>query len=81
MKITVKWRNGNTGQVYEDQFPPKAPLKAVKVILLAASDWASPADADKYVAKKTMDGAALDESKSLEELGVSDGDALFLMLA
>ena len=77
----MKWRNGNTGVVYEDQFPPKAPLNAVKVILLAASGWASPADADKYVAKKTMAGGALDESKSLEELGVSDGDALFLMLA
>ena len=81
MKITVKWRNGNTGAVYEDQFPPKAPLTAVKVILLASSDWGSPADADKYVVKKTMDGDALDEVQSLEELGVSDGDALILMLA
>ncbi|MHC5054772.1 MAG: EsaB/YukD family protein [Planctomycetota bacterium] len=81
MKITVKWLNGNTGTTYDDQFPPKAPLHAVKIILLAASGWGSPADAGNYVVKKTMDGDPLDESKTLEELGISDGDALFLVLA
>lgn len=81
MRITVKWRNGNTGQVHEGEFAQEQPLKAAKIVLLTDSGWANPSDAGNYVVKKTMDGPPLDESQSLEALGVNDGDALILMLA
>jgi len=81
MKITVNWLNVETQAHYEDTFPEKAPLHAVKVILLAGSDWASPADADQYAVKKTPKGDALDEKMSLADHGIADGSKLCLAKA
>ena len=81
MKVTVKWMFVDTGANYEDSFPVKAPLHAVKTILLAGSDWASPSEADQYVVKKSVAGEALDDKKSLQDLEVSDGAMLFLAKA
>lgn len=78
MKINVKWVNVNTGQEHEDQFPVRAPLQAVKIILLSSVDWADPGDAGQYAVKKEASGPPLDETKSLEELGIADGATLFL---
>ena len=81
MKISVKWSNMDTSEMYTDTFPVKAPLQAVKVILLAGSDWASPGDADQYVVKKNVTGDPLDEKLSLEDHGIADGAILFLAKA
>ena len=77
MKITVNWTIKPSGEQVSDQFPVKAPLHAVKHIVLASAEAAGPSDAGSYVVKD-MSGNQLDESKSLEELGVNDGDRLIL---
>ena len=81
MKVTVNWLEVETQEHYEDAFPVKAPLQAVKVILLAASGWASPGDADQYVVKVNPKSPPLDESQSLEDLGITDGSKLCLAKA
>ncbi len=80
MKITVNWTIKPSGEQVNDQFPAGAPLHAVKHIVLASAETASPADASQYTVQD-MNGETLDESKNLAELGVNDGDRLVLVHA
>ena len=77
MKISITWGiMGGTGNV-TDEYPVKAPLGAAKVIAMAVMDGVSPGDAGNYDVMD-MNGNKLDESKSLEELGITNGARLML---
>ena len=77
MKISITWRIADGSGNVTDEYPVKAPLHAVKHIALAGIEDASPSDAGQYDVQD-MNGETLDESKSLEELGVTDGARLML---
>jgi hypothetical protein len=75
--ITVNWTIKPAGVQVSGQYPERAPLKAVKSIVLASAEGVNPGDADNY---KVMDmnGATLDDSKSLADNGVADNARLIL---
>lgn len=77
-RIIVRFVFVNTGEETSDQFPSKAPLHAVKTIVLAITDTKSPSEKDLFKVLRTPDGNPLDETLNLEELGITDGGILFL---
>ena len=80
MKITVNWTIMPSGSQVQDQYPSRAPLHAIKHMVLAEADDASPRDAKNYKVLN-MNREELDESKSLDDLEITDGTRLVLQPA
>lgn len=71
MKMTFNTSAGNI----EDDFPADQPLSSVKLDVMARAHL-DPQQAGQYIV--ACDGATLDESKTLADLGVT-GDALLIL--
>lgn len=67
MKIKLSF--ASSAGDYEEEFPVNQPLKAVEKQVLAQLGL-DPSKADDFVI--TLDGEVLDETKSLQELGLED---------
>ena len=81
MKIWVKWVCVNTRESAMESCPTKAPLMALKVVAMADLPGLSPSQKDQYVVKKTTTSPALDETKSLEELGITTEPSTLYLVA
>jgi hypothetical protein len=81
MKVSLTWVCVNTRSSTVESCPTKAPIHALKIMALAELENVDPKMKDDFVVKRTpTDSETVDESKCLEDLGItSDGSTLYLV--